>query len=411
VGTVLLTISLQNCQQTPGEPAVPQPEPANWQGPELAGSHWQGPAGLGERLRAAVVPVLVEKGAEGWKAQPCCPGSRWPLGSSPATEAGVRSGGSACCEVLLRLSSAQPHPDALLPSSSRGPGVSDRCCSGGLSRLELGNEGFSPRGQQLGCLERVASGQSSFLAGALGTSLCCWGERRAPSRGTRWLWLRWCVPLAGRAGSGQGRWLGGHGILPSPAARGVCLSPRLAERQAAWRRSSSGISASPELRQRLGTTVVPCLVTNLCSPGKTVLAHVCTGLWYPRVPHACVQLCQQLCVAAWAAWERVDVGNSPHVSVPSVQSSPKRKHVCFLLTWLPCETGTWHQGTPPLSPWVTTAVWKHTCQNLRPAPIRVWISPAQFKCRTCSQFLWQWATQGGRAWGALYSVNNAVSCH
>lgn len=159
--------------------------------------------------------VLVEKGAERWKvAQCCCLCSPWLLGSSSGMEVAARSGGFICCGVLVGLSSAQPHPNTLLPSSPRGPGLSDCCQLRVLNHLQMGNEGFFlVASSSQGCAEHVALGQSSCLVGAgpvgaisrtTWVSLSCWGYRWVQFRGELWLWLLWCTPLVGGAGDGAG---------------------------------------------------------------------------------------------------------------------------------------------------------------------------------------------------------------
>lgn len=149
----------------------PWPELANRQGLEFAGWHLPGSCRAGRAVKSCCSShVLEEKGVERWKlAQSCCSCSPWPLGSSPGVEAGASSGGFICCVALLGLSSAQPHPNTLLPSSPRGPGVSDCCCLRVLNHLQLGNEVFffPVASSSQGCAERVASGQSSRLSAQL----------------------------------------------------------------------------------------------------------------------------------------------------------------------------------------------------------------------------------------------------
>ena len=60
-----------------------------------------------------------------------------------------------------------PSPiQTLLPSSPRGPGVSDCCHLGVLNHLQGTRGGFPVASSSQGCAERMTSGQSSCLAGA-----------------------------------------------------------------------------------------------------------------------------------------------------------------------------------------------------------------------------------------------------
>lgn len=227
--------------------------------------------------------------------------------------------------------------------------------------------------------------QPGLSAGALGVLLSCWVISGCSFGGNcgfgccgayPWLESRGLSRVSGRDTVGSC-----HPKQP----RGVCLSPRFAEGQTGGKIGRDSvmrfwpllISGSAWALQ--GCTfhgdipVLPwenCLYTHL-HRWQSAQVYV----WYPRVPQARVQLCQRLCMDAWASWK----------CVPSVQSSQKSKRICFLFTWLPLWNRHVASRNTFLSPWIATAIWKQTCQN----PIRticVLIPLAQFKCKKYSQF-------------------------
>lgn len=185
---MLLTGALQNCQQVPCESAVPSARACKRAGSWFC---WITPPWLC-RARGAVKSCCsgCVDGEGSWGVEGCAVLLLLVCGHSGAALGWRRvHGPENLSPVWYCWACPLPSPiQTLLPSSPRGPGVSDWCHLVFLNHLQLGNKAFfSPvASSSQGCMEHMASGQSSCLAGAmqpgllagvLGVSLSCWGYR------------------------------------------------------------------------------------------------------------------------------------------------------------------------------------------------------------------------------------------
>lgn len=146
-------------------------------------------------------------------------------------------------------------PNSLLPSALRDPGVS-AVGTWGVRHLQVGNRGVFP-------------GQSGWYTGAAA------GEFGASSAGRAlvladwlWVWLLWCVSLAGDQGlSGDGA------AIPSSSEESAF--PHVCSRTNRIRTEGGSPMRFQPHPVSEHCKVVPFLVTDLCSPGKSVLRYLC----------------------------------------------------------------------------------------------------------------------------------------
>lgn len=329
---MLLTGALQNCQQVPCESAVPSARACKRTGSCFC---WIAPAWLC-RARGAVKSRCsgCVDGEGSWGVEACAVLLLLVCGRSGAALGWRRvHGPENLSPVWYCWACPLPSPiQTLLPSSPRGPGVSDWCHLGVLNHLQLGNKAFLPppwpaaarvvwstwlQDKAVVLLEPHSRGywqeylECHSAAGVIGWCSfggncgfgCCvaypWLESRELSRG-----------------SGQGAMGSCHHKQPG----GIRLSSHFAEGQTGWKiERDSLMRFQPLLISVSAWALQGCAFLG----DKSVLPwencpysplhrwqHAQVSVWHPQVPQAHAQLCQWLCMDMWASWK----------CVPSVQS-------------------------------------------------------------------------------------------
>lgn len=355
---MLLTGALQNCQQVPCESAVPSARACKRAGSWFC---WITPPWLC-RARGAVKSRCsgCVDGEGSWGVEGCAVltalGLR-PLGSSPGMEAGARSREFVSCVVLLGLSSAQPHPNTAAFITKRSWGLW-LMSPGVFKPFTAGEQGFFfPRGQQQPGLYGAYGFRTkqlscwSHAAGAIGRSTWSVTQLLGLSVGAVLGVIAALAAVLHTPGWRAGNWAGAAARVPwdptITSSREAFAFPLILQKVRQGERLKEILSWDFSLSWSLSVPghckVVPFLVTNLCSPRKTVLTYLCTDDNMLRSPfgthkspkpmHSC---------ASGFAWTCELLENVFPVS----KASRKVSAFVFSLRDCPYETGMLHQGTP-----------------------------------------------------------------